>query len=90
MQVSPELYTEQEKVNLQEDPLGAIQPEFELGRATFHGATLLHRLVQMKDVATLMKRKGELMSGVADQVCERRWPPHAKDHYTWTQVRNDH
>ena len=81
---------EQEKVNLQEDPLDDIQPEFELGRATFHGATLLHRLVQMKDVTTLIKRKGELMPGVADQVCERRWPPHAKDHYTWTQVRDDH
>ena len=88
--MSPELYRTEEKVNLEEDPLDAIQPEFELGRATFHGATLLHRLVQMKDVTTLVKRKGELMPGMADQVCERRWPPHSRDHYTWSQVRDDH
>ena len=54
------MYLVQDEVNLQKDPLNGIQPEYELGRATYHSATLLHRLVQLKDVATITKRKEEL------------------------------
>ena len=72
--------------NFEDQPLDSIQPEFELGRATFHGATLLHRLIQMKDLEAITKKKEELSKELINKVCERKWPPHAKDQYLWTQL----
>ena len=67
--------------NFENEALDAIQPEFQFGRATYIGATLLHRLTLHRDLATITNRKKELNTNLLNSVCKRIW-----NEYTWREV----